>query len=160
MVHAYYSEVVETPLPWSPGFEHFDHGADVGVRGRGPRVGDAVAGAALALESLLARDPASIRPEREEIVTCRAKDLDGLLVAFLDELIYLFAVRKLVFGRFEVAIEEGAPEGPSLTARAFGERFDPSRHEATVEPKGATMTALRVGPSDSGGFVAQCVVDV
>jgi len=102
----------------------------------------------LALESLLARDPASVRPEREETVTCRARDLDGLLVAFLDELIYLFASRSSS-SAFEVAVEEGAPEGPSLRARAFGERFDPSRHEATVEPKGATMTALRVVPSEA-----------
>ena len=140
--------------------EHFEHGADVGVRGRGATPAEAFAGAAAALTSLWASDPGSIRPDVEETIRCEAGDLERLLVAFLDELIYLFASRKLVFGRFEVAVEEGAPEGPSLRARAFGERFDPSRHEATVEPKGATMTALRVGPSEAGGFVAECVVDV
>jgi SHS2 domain-containing protein len=155
MVHAYYSGIVEKSLP----SEQFGHGADVGVRGRGATPEEAFAGAALALEALFALDPASVRPGREEIMTCRAPDLEGLLVDFLDELIFLFATRRLVFSRFDVAIEEGRPGDVSLRAKAFGERWDASRHEATVEPKGATFTALRVG-REAGGWVAQCVVDV
>lgn len=155
MVHAYYSGIVEKRVP----SEQFEHGADIGVRGRGATREEAFAGAALALEALFAGDPASVRPEREEIVTCRAPEMEGLLVDFLDELIFLFATRRLVFARFDVAIDEGAPGDVSLRAKAFGERWDPSRHEATVEPKGTTFTALRVS-RESGGWVAQCVVDV
>jgi SHS2 domain-containing protein len=155
MVHAYYSGIVETRPP----SEQFGHGADVGVRGRGATPEEAFAGAALALEALFARDPASVRPVREATVTSRAADLEGLLVDFLDELIFVFATRRLVFSRFDIGIEEGAPGDISLRAKAFGERWDPSRHEATVEPKGATFTALRVG-REGGGWVAQCVVDV
>ncbi len=155
MVHAYYSGMVEKGLAT----EQFGHGADVGVRGRGPTPEEAFAGAALALEALYARDPAAVRPDLEETLTCRATDLEGLLVDFLDELIFLFATRRLVFSRFDVRIEEGAPGDVSLRAMALGERWDPSRHEATVEPKGATFTALRVVREDDG-WVAQCVVDV
>jgi SHS2 domain-containing protein len=155
MVHAYYSGIVERSLP----SEQFGHGADVGVRGRGATPEEAFAGAALALEALFARDPASVRPDRGEAVACRAADLEGLLVDFLDELIFVFATRRLVFSRFDVSIEESAPGDWVLRARAFGERWDPSRHEATVEPKGATYTALRVG-REGDGWVAQCVVDV
>lgn len=155
MVHAYYSPDVEEGLR----SEQFGHGADVGVRGRGATPDEAFAGAALALEALFARDPDTVRPDREEVVSSRAADLEGLLVDFLDELIFVFATRRLVFSRFEVSIEEGAPGDLSLRAKAFGERWDPSRHEATVEPKGATFTALRV-VRERGGWVAQCVVDV
>jgi SHS2 domain-containing protein len=155
MVHAYYFGIVEKPVP----SEQFEHGADVGVRGRGATPEEAFAGAALALEALFARDLASIRPEREENVACRAPELEGLLVDFLDELIFLFAAERLVFGRFELEIEEGAPGEVSLRAKAFGERWDPSRHEATVEPKGATFTDLQVS-RESDGWLAQCVVDV
>jgi SHS2 domain-containing protein len=155
MVHAYYSGTVEKSLP----SEQFGHGADVGVRGRGATPGEAFAGAALALEALFARDPASVRSERAETLACRAADLEELLVDFLDELIFLFATRRLVFSGFDVTIEESAPGEVSLRAKAVGERWDPSRHEATVEPKGATYTALRV-VREAGGWVAQCVVDV
>jgi len=155
MVHAYYSGIVEKGLP----SEQFGHGADVGVRGRGATPGEAFAGAALALEALFARDPASVRAEREETFDCQAPELEGLLVDFLDELIFLFATRRLVFCRFDVVVEEDTPGEFSLRAKAFGERWNPSRHEATVEPKGATFTALRVG-REKDGWVAQCVVDV
>ncbi len=158
MVHAYYAPVVERGGR-RPVAEHFEHGADVGVRGRGATAEEAFAGAAAALTSLWASDPSSVRPGVEAEVACAAADLESLLVAFLDELIYLFATRRLLFASLDVRIETppGAPLG--LTARGAGEQFDACRHESTVEPKGATLTALRVARED-GGWVAQCVVDV
>jgi len=139
--------------------EQFEHGADVGLRGRGTTPGEAFAGAAGALTSLWASDPASIRPRVKETISCEAEDVERLLVAFLDELIFLFATRRLLLAGLEVEIE-APPAGPArLVAWGRGERYDPARHESTVEPKGATFTALRVA-RESGGWVAQCVVDV
>ncbi len=138
--------------------EHFEHGADVGVRGRGSTPEEAFVGAAQALFSLLCEDVSKVRPEIEEWVDCAASTRDELLVAFLNELISVADSRALVFGRFEVAIES-APEGFRLRGRAWGEPFDRERHEFTVQPKGATFTALEVARKD-GGWIAQCVVDV
>lgn len=139
-------------------WEHFEHGADVGVRGRGETPARAFEEAASALFSLLSADLSAIRPTVEERVSCDAAKLDELLVAFLNELLFLFDSRHTVFGRFEVEIEE-APDSVRLTAVAKGEPFDPDRHEFTVLPKGATFTALDVARRD-GQWVAQCVVDV
>ena len=140
-------------------FEHFEHGADVGVRGRGATADEAFAGAACALFSLFAEDLASVRPETEERFVCEAEGLDALLVAFLNELISLADSRRLVFGAFDVSIGRSGAGGFRLEGRARGERFDPARHAATVEPKGATFTELRVA-EEAGRSVAQCVVDV
>ena len=139
--------------------EQFEHGADVGVRGRGATLAEAFAGAATALSSLWAADAESVRPLLRETISCEAADVERLLVAFLDELIYAFATRRLVFTDFDVRIDAvpGRPVG--LVAKARGERYDPRRHESTVEPKGATYTALSVA-REANGFVAQCVVDV
>jgi tRNA nucleotidyltransferase (CCA-adding enzyme) len=65
------------------------------------------------------------------------------------------ALRHLVFGRFAVAIEDRRLEG-----RAWGEPVDRGRHMPAVEPKGATLTALKVEKRDDGAWVAQCIVDV
>lgn len=139
-------------------WEHFEHGADVGVRGRGNTAARAFEEAAQALFRLLSADLEAIRPSLEERIVCEAANLDELLVAFLNELLFLFDSRRVVFGRFEVAIEE-LPERVRLTGVARGEPFDPNRHEFTVLPKGATFTALEVARRD-GEWVAQCVVDV
>lgn len=139
--------------------EQFEHGADVGVRGRGATPEEAFVGAALALERLLAEDLEAVRPEVEERIAVSAPDLEQLLVAFLNEIVYLSSARRLVFGSFAVRISGGAGAGFRAEASARGERIDPERHAATVEPKGATFTALRVAREEEG-WVAQCVVDV
>ena len=64
-------------------------------------------------------------------------------------------MRHLVFGRFAVAIK-----GHRLQARAWGEPVDRTRHAPAVEPKGATLTSLKVERRDDGAWVAQCIVDV
>ena len=143
-------------------FEQFEHGADGGVRGRGATSAEAFESAARALFALVARDPGRVEPRVEVPVACGPAPLDELLVLYLNELISLADARRLVFGRFEVGIATGAGAGTglfSLRGRAFGEPLDRARHEPTVEPKGATFTALRV-VEEAGGWVAECVVDV
>ena len=65
------------------------------------------------------------------------------------------ALRRMVFGRFSVSIE-----GNRLSGRAWGEPVDLSRHAPAIEPKGATLTALKVEQRGENAWVAQCVVDV
>lgn len=139
-------------------FEHFDHGADIGVRGFGATPSEAFEGAAMALFRLFAEDLATVRPLVEERIDVEALALPELLVAFLNELISVADTRRLVFSSFSVAIRG---EGPSFTlsAQARGEPFDPERHTFTVLPKGATYTALRVEREDDR-WIAQCVIDV
>ncbi len=140
-------------------WEHFEHAADVGVRGFGKSPAEAFANAAKALFALVAEDLAAVKESRQEKITCRADSLDELFLAFLGELIWLSDTRHLVFGRFEVQIGEPAPDAYELNATVFGELYDPERHASTVEPKGATYTALQVA-EENGRWVAQCVVDV
>jgi SHS2 domain-containing protein len=149
----------EAALPPFRHFEHFEHGADVGVRGRGATPAGAFEGAASALFTLVARNLLDVRPAVSVDLACGPAPLDELLVAYLNELLSLADARKLVFGRFEVALEPDGEGRFFLRGRALGEPYDPARHESTVEPKGATFTSLRVAEED-GGWVAQCVVDV
>ena len=140
-------------------FEHFEHGADIGVRGFGATPAEAFEGAARALFTLLAEKPLSVRAAAEERIDAEAAGLEELLVAYLNELISIADARRLVFGEFEVEIHGGGARPYRLSGRARGEPFDPDRHEWTVQPKGATYTSLRVA-SEGGRWVAQCVVDV
>jgi tRNA nucleotidyltransferase (CCA-adding enzyme) len=141
-------------FPVEPLAELFPHGADVGVRGVGPTCASAFEQAALAL-TMAVTDPAGIAPKAAVEVVCEAPDAALLLHDWLNALIYEMALRRLVFGRFAVAIEDLRLQG-----RAWGEPVDRSRHMPAVEPKGATLTALKVERRDDGAWVAQCIVDV
>ena len=136
------------------GWEHFPHGADIGVRGRGASKAEAFAGAALALSAIVT-DPDAVQRTEAVDVRCEAPDDELLLVDWLNALIYEMATRKMCFGRFDVRIENGR-----LAGRAWGEALDVARHAPDVEPKGATYTALRVAEDPTGRWVAQCVIDV
>ena len=135
-------------------WEHFGHGADIGVRGIGPTLSAAFEQAALALTGVVT-DPGSVRPALAVPIACEAPSHELLLVEWLDALVYEMATRRMLFGAFVVSIAEGR-----LTATAWGEPVDRRRHEPAVEVKGATLTALRVARLEDGHWLAQCVVDV
>jgi tRNA nucleotidyltransferase (CCA-adding enzyme) len=139
----------EYPASW----EHFPHGADVGLVGFGPTKAEAFRQAAIALTAVVT-DPARVNPVSSIQFECRAPSDELLLVEWLNTLIYEMAVRSMLFGAFAVRVDDGV-----LTATAGGEPVDPDRHEPAVEVKGATLTALRVTPV-AGGWRAQCIVDV
>jgi SHS2 domain-containing protein len=134
--------------------EHFPHGADIGVRGVAPTLAGAFEQAALALTAIVI-EPEDLEPEVEVELACDAPDHELLLIDWLNLVIYEMATRRMLFGRYEVAIE-----GSRLVARAFGQPIDAEKQELTVEPKGATYTALSVRRLDDGGWCAECVVDV
>jgi SHS2 domain-containing protein len=135
-------------------WEHFPHGADIGVRGIAPALEGAFEQAALALSAIVV-DPASINGKHEIEIACGAPDPELLLVDWLNALIYEMATRQMVFGRFDVSVE-----GTNLEAKAWGEPMDADQQELTVEPKGATYTALSVRKGPDGSWIAECVVDV
>jgi tRNA nucleotidyltransferase (CCA-adding enzyme) len=83
-----------------------------------------------------------------------APDRELLLVEWLNALLSLSDIERMVFSKFEVTIE-----GERLTGTAWGEGLDRVRHEPKVEVKGATYYMLRVSETENG-YVAQCVVDV
>ena len=135
-------------------WEHFAHGADIGVRGLGATKARAFEQAALALTAVVT-DPARVAPLQELPIACHAAGDELLLVAWLNAVVYEMAVRRMLFARFEVRIHDGR-----LQARAAGEPVSPARHEPAVEVKGATYTQLRVAPTPDGGWLAQTIVDV
>ena len=135
------------------GWEHFPHDADVGVRGFGISPLQAFEQAALALTAVVTR--ARVEPLNPVEVRCEAPDLELLFVDWLNAIIYEMAVRRMLFARFEVRIED-----TKLEATMWGEPVNVARHAPACEPKGATYTALRVTQEGDGLWSAACVVDV
>ncbi len=135
-------------------WEHFTHGADIGVRGIGPTREAAFEQAALALTGVIT-DPASVRPAAVVDIACEAPTDEDLLVEWLNAVVFEMAVRRMLFAAFTVTIDEGR-----LRATAAGEPVDVRRHEPAVEVKGATYTELHVNRTADGRWIAQCVVDV
>ena len=135
-------------------WEHFHHQADIGIRGMGETAADAFEQAALALMAVICQPGNVVCKERVQI-NCQGDDLELLFIDFINAIIYEISTRTMVFGRFEVVID-----GDKLSAKAWGEKIDPEKHETATEVKAATYMCLSVSQNDSGEWAAQCVVDV
>lgn len=135
-------------------WEHFRHGADIGIRGIGAAKSEAFEQAGLALTAAVA-DLESVGDDRETTIALQAPDDEILFVDWLNALIYEMATQRSLFARFEVTLD-----GNALRARVWGERIDTAKHQPGLEVKGATFTELKVASSPEGLWTAQCVVDV
>jgi SHS2 domain-containing protein len=135
-------------------WEHFQHGADIGIRGYGTTLGQAFEQAALALSAVIC-DPDEIQPLQAVSIHCSSDDNEILFVEWIDAIVYEIATRRMLFSQFQVTIND-----QQLNATIYGEPIDIPRHAPAVEVKGATLTALSVAESPAGLWRAQCVVDV
>lgn len=135
-------------------YEHFAHGADIGVRGFGGSEAQAFEQAALAMTAAVT-DPETVATLQEVDIDCEAPDGELLLADWLNAIVYEMATRHMVFKRFLVRIEDSRLHG-----KAWGEEISTAKHEPGVEIKGATYTSLRVAREPDGEWVAQCVIDV
>jgi SHS2 domain-containing protein len=135
-------------------WEHFEHKADIGVRGIGVTKEAAFEQGAIALMAVIT-EPAGIEAKEEIEIHCQAPDDELLFADWLNRLVYEMATRGMLFGKFRVRINGGKLQG-----RAWGEKVDAQRHQPAVEVKAASYTALSVRQNERGEWVAQCVVDV
>jgi len=137
----------------NPGWEHFEHGADIGIRGYGSTLNLAFEQCAIALTSVVCKLETISATECLSL-ECNAESYDFLLIDWINELIYLMATRKMLFKSFEVHINNY-----HLNASVCGEPVDIEKHKPAVEIKGATFTELEVRKYQDN-WIAQCVVDV
>lgn len=119
-----------------------------------PTVSDLFACAGEALYSAMC-DRRTVRRLEERVITLEADDPESLLVAWLDELIYLFETEAFLARNCRVEVEGGL----TLRAKLIGEGYDPSRHRLVTVFKGATWHHLRV-VREGDGWRATVIMDV
>lgn len=135
-------------------YETFDHTADLGLRIRTADLNALFAEAGLALLAAIVENPDAVRPERRLDVSMPADDLEYLLFDWLKTLLYHFEVERLLCVRFDVRVDD-----TGLTATAWGEVFDPARHEPAHEVKAITYHDLNVEQTPDG-WLAEVIVDI
>jgi SHS2 domain-containing protein len=132
--------------------EYFEHGADIGIVGRGATVEQAFVDAAESMFAIMV-EPASVQPAVEVEVGFDEEDVELALVRWLNALLAQARENGLVLCQFELQ-----RQGDRWHGIARGEPWRES-HARGTEVKGATLTALSVR-HDETGWQARCVVDV
>lgn len=135
------------------GFETFEHGADIGIRGYGRTLEEAFVNGAKALFSVMI-DTERVELRERRGIECSAEDVETLFIEWLNRLLSVADSEGLVFSEFKIDII-----GNRLEGSAMGEDLDQEKHNPKVEVKAATYHMLKVAQGGVG-YVAQCVVDV
>ena len=120
-------------------FRLIEHTADTGLVAYGKSLAEAFANAAYGLFSLIV-EPNKVKEKESRKVTVQAQDAESLLFNWINELIYIFEVERLLFKSFYIT----EFTGQSLEATCWGERYDPSRHQLKTGVKSATYHMLKV----------------
>lgn len=135
-------------------FDVIEHTADTGIVAYGADLKEAFANAACAMFSLMA-DLERVEERICRQIEVKAEDRESLVVSWLNELLYLLDVERIVFRRFEVA----ELSDTWLKAAGYGEELDAARHDLKSGIKAATYHMLRVAQED-GHYSIRVIFDV
>lgn len=140
-------------------YRFIDHTGDFGLELEADDLDDVFAGVARAFADLLTDGPDLVAAREPRELAVSGLDAPDLLVAFANELLYLFEVEGFLCARFEPT--RSSPT--EVAGTCLGERYDPARHAIARPVKAVTHHAVRcepAGPGDGGGWRARLIFDL
>jgi SHS2 domain-containing protein len=126
-------------------YEVFEHTADIGIQAYGRTLPELFIHAAQGMESLLVA-PEQVNETTHRVVTVEGHDSLSLLIAWLNEFVFLFDTEFLLLRTF--AIDEMTEQ--RVTGRAYGEPYDAQRHELSSAIKAATWHGAAIEQTANG----------
>ena len=147
----------KVPADPGGGFELLEHTADIGIRARGASLEEVFEHATEGLAEVLGARPdgfGEARPGEPVAVEVSAGDPGGLLVDWLNEVLWLRKVRQAVVSGVRVErVGDGTASGEVVLAAGGPEP------DGTLV-KAVTYHRLRVEPDPGGGWLAEVYLDV
>lgn len=114
--------------------------------------------AADAVLNVMVENLDSIDRREERTIRCVAESRDMLLFHLLEEIIYFKDAEQLLLKVSDVLFETETGRF-ALTARVYGERIDPTRHELHVDVKAVTLYRFSLEQTGEG-WKATVVLDI
>ncbi len=135
-------------------YKIFGTTADVGVESWGDSLSEAFEAQAEGMFDVIAELP-GVRPAEDFEIEAEGDDDETLLVAFLNELLFLFDAGGVLFREFKVSEIRGG----RLKAAARGEKIDTSRHVIKTPVKAVTYHMIKVEKTKKG-YRTKVVYDI
>lgn len=142
------------------GFEIIDGltSADIAVRIQANSMNEILENAARAMLAILLDNPNDFNPAVRQNISIEAENEEMLLYRFLDELVFLKDVKR-VLALFDGGTIENAEGKYALRGVIAVDSIDSMRHRFNVDIKAVTLHGLSC-VRDRVGYVAQVVFDV
>ena len=132
--------------------------ADAAFEARGDTPEVLFGAVADALLNVMVEDIGTVISRVDRRIACAGETIEMLLLRFLEELVYLKDVKRLLLRAANIEIEEGGGVW-HLDAEMTGEKIDAERHDLIVDVKAVTLHRFEVKRTDQG-WMATVVVDI
>jgi len=139
-------------------FKFLEHMSDAYVAAYGKTLEEAFENAALAMFEVMT-DTSKVEPKERFKVEATGFDLYSLLYSWLEELLIIYGVNNVLLSRFKVHEIKRINEEYLVRGEAYGERFDPSKHEQRTEVKAVTYSLMEV-LKKNGEYEVRVVFDI
>ncbi|MDI6721003.1 MAG: archease [Candidatus Aenigmarchaeota archaeon] len=128
--------------------------ADVAFEASGRTLEEMFSSAAEALTATMVKDIKTVKPKLKKKINFKAENVEKLLYAFLEELIFLKDSELLLFSEYRLKANETSLEG-----EISGEKLNMKKHELLVDVKAVTMHMFEV-KHEKGTWKTRVVLDV
>lgn len=139
-------------------FEFLEHTADIYIASYGKTMGEAFENAAIAMFEVMT-DTQSVESTLEESVSVNGRDELELLYNWLELLIVNFETKNKLYSKFKILTLKKKPGVFSLTAKIWGEHFDPKKHVQKVGVKAITYHRMKI-IKDSKKVTLEFILDI
>jgi len=124
-------------------FEFLEHTADAYIAAYGKNLAEAFENAASAMFEVMT-DVKNVKPAIEGHIEVEAGDEYALLYNWLEALLVKFDTEALLCSAFKILSLEKTRNDLRLTAKIWGEKFDPNRHLQKVGVKAVTYHRMEI----------------
>lgn len=125
-------------------YELIDHTADIGIKVYGRDLMELFRNAAFAMFDIMA-DLEGLKTSVTVEVRKSAPNREELLVEWLDDLLYNFYIKGLIFNEFEIM----ELDDKHIAGRAFGRHIGENRSRLKTEIKAVTYHELKIEEKDN-----------
>lgn len=130
--------------------------ADVAFEASGKNLEEMFKSAALAVSSIMVKLD-TLEPVSKKVIEITDKDVEKLLVRFLNEIIFIKDSDMLLFNRYHIEIKKNRKY--ALRADMMGEKINMDKHTLGVDVKAVTYHMLEV-KQEEGIWKARIILDI
>lgn len=131
--------------------------ADVAIRAYGKTLEEAFANASLGMLNVIT-DVKKIKQKTGKTIEIKSENLKSLLYDWLQELIFLWDTKFLIFSKFKIMIRKENGKY-FLNAKCFGEKIDPKKQKLKQNIKAVTYHMMEI-KEKNGKFSVQVILDL
>lgn len=144
-------------------YSYIDHLSDIGIEAYGSSLEEVFENAALGMFSIIC-DLTNIKQIKRKKIFIKTEgimEMDDLLLLWLEKLLYVYEVEKMLFSKFDISQIENKNNYKSINAVIYGEKIDLSRHELRAAIKAPTYHKLYLEKDENTGiWTARVIFDV